>query len=415
MRVLLLNQYYPPDTSATAKVAASIARALAKRHQVRVIAGRPSYDATQSYPWRLLRRETHGFEPSPTGPGSSCPAREGDILIERVGSTAYPRFQMRRRVANYLTYSVLAVLRSVTVRADVVLAMTDPPFAGILGAFVSALSRRPLVYNIHDLYPEMALGGEIVRPRAWVRLWERLHRWALRRAARIIVLGDDMRDRIVAKGINPSRVEVVRDGADLTPAAAAGHRVSQEIRSGFRFVALHAGNLGFYGAWDTLLEAARGLGNDGLGIIFIGEGAQKRRLADAANGTQAVRFLPYRPEGELPYVLAAADVHIITVKRGLEGVVVPSKLYPVLAAGKPVLAVAAQSTDVARIITRAGCGLVVDPDAPASVAAAIRSLAAQPEKLADMGRRAQAVAAQFERASQLEKFVTIVERTANEL
>ncbi len=393
MRILLLNEYYPPDTSATAKMAAVVVAALAKNHTVRVIAGRPSYDATENFPWRLLRTHT-----------------EGNITIERVGSTAFPRFQMKRRVANYLTYAFLATIRACFVRADVVLAMTDPPFAGLLGAFVSTVTRRPFVYNIRDLYPDMAVGGDIVKPSALVRFWERAHRWALRRAKRVIVLGDDMRDRIISKCVDPSRVTVVRDGVSIpTNLPDPNNAVAAEIRAGFKFVALHAGNIGFYGAWETLLSAARILGNDGLGIIFIGEGAQKARLTALANGTSAVRFLPFRPAAEIPQVLSAADIHIITVKRGLEGVIVPSKLYPVLAAGKPVLVVSTPLTDAARIVTQAQCGVVVDPDDAAAVASAIRDFAANPDRLAEMGRRARAIAPEYSSALHLEKFVALIE------
>lgn len=393
MRILLLNEYFPPDTSATAKMAAVVVEALARRHEVRVIAGRPSYDPTETYRWRLLRSE-----------------KRGNVTIERVGSTAYPRFQMARRVANYLSYAMLAAIRACFVHADVVLVMTDPPFAGVLGAFVATLTGRPLVYNIRDLYPDMAVGGDIVKSGVLVRVWERLHRWALRRASCVIVLGDDMRDRIIAKGVDPQRVTVVRDGV-LIPEhlPTPSNPVALEIRGAFRFVALHAGNLGFYGAWDTLLDAARRLGNDGSGIIFVGEGAQKSRLTTSANGTHAVRFLPFRPASDIPYVLSAADVHIITVKRGLEGVIVPSKLYPVLAAGKPVLAVAGPETDVARIVTRAQCGVVVDPENAEAVAAAISELAAQPDRLAEMGRRARVAAAEFEAGMHLQKFVNAME------
>lgn len=374
-------------------MAAAVVGALSKKHVVRVVAGRPSYDPTETYPWRPLRRKT-----------------SGNVTVECIGSTAFPRFQMRRRVTNYLTYSFLAVIRACFVRADLVLAMTDPPFAGILGAFVAAVTRRPFAYNIRDLYPDMAVGGDIVKPSVFVRVWERMHRWALRRARCVIVLGDDMRERIIAKGIDPTRVTVVRDGVRIpSDVPQPGSAVAREIRGNFRFVALHAGNIGFYGAWETLLEAARRLGEDGCGIIFVGEGAQKARLAALASGTHAVRFLPFRPANEVQQVLSAADIHIITVKRGLEGIIVPSKLYPVLAAGKPVLAVARPETDVARIITKARCGVVVDPDDPEAVAQTIRELASQPERVAEMGRRALAVAPEYDAELHLEKFVITVE------
>ena len=133
-----------------------------------------------------------------------------------------------------------------------------------------------------------------------------------------------------------------------------------------------------------------------------------------AAGTPAVRFLPFRPANEVPYVLSAGDVHIITVKRGLEGVIVPSKLYPILAAGKPVLVVAAPGADVARIVTKAGCGFVIDPEDAPGLAAAIRLLSNQPDRVAEMGRRARAIAPEYDQAKQLEIFVDILEGVLHE-
>ena len=393
MNIFLLNEYFPPDTSATAKMAALVVGELTKRHRVTVLCGRPSYDPSERHPFYLLRRE-----------------RQGNLIVERVGSITYPRFRMRQRLLNYLSYLVLAVPRALMIPADVVLSMTDPPIMGIAAAFVAMLKRRPFVYNIRDMYPDMALGGEIMRPSRFVNVWEKLHRWALRRAAKVIVLGEDMRERIVAKGVDPSRVVVVRDGVPIPEVLPpVGHPVAQEVRCGFPFVLLHAGNLGFYGAWATLVKAARELAHHGVGLVFVGEGAKRAEIEAAAQGSPAVRFLPFWPPEHIPHVLAAGDLHIVTIRRGLEGVVVPSKLYGILAAGRPVLAVAPEESDVARIVRRAGCGVVADPDNAAAVVAAVRGLLADRQKLTEMGARARAIAAEYERQKHLSLLVQAVE------
>jgi|SRR5580658_3088048 colanic acid biosynthesis glycosyl transferase WcaI len=398
MHILLFNEYYPPDTSATAKMALQVAEMLGERHQVTVLAGRPSYDPEEFYPYSFLRRDTRN-----------------NVMVERVGSTAYPRREMRKRVSNYLSYLALAVPRALALRADVVLAMTDPPVAGIAGAFVAEITGRPFVYNIRDLYPDMAIGGDIVKRNSWVERWEELHRRALRKATRIIVLGEDMRDRILSKGVSPDRVVVVRDGATFPGSAPQPNdSVVEEIRCGFPFVAVHAGNLGFYGAWTTLLEAAEILRNENSGFVFIGDGANRSALQSRASALPNVRFLPFRPASEIPQVMAAGDVHIVTVRRGLEGVVVPSKLYSILAAGRPVLAVAASGSDVARIVSESGCGLVADPDDPDAVAAAVRELRSEPVRLAEMGRRARVAAEKYARVKELQRFVGIIEESIGE-
>jgi colanic acid biosynthesis glycosyl transferase WcaI len=398
MRILLLNEYYPPDTSATAKMAALVAEALAKRHDVTVLAGRPSYDPDERYPFALLRSDT----------------RNG-VTVERVGSTAYPRHQMRLRVSNYLSYLALAVPRALTIHTDVILAMTDPPIAGIAGAFVARLGGHPFVYNIRDLYPDMAVGGDIVRPSRWVERWEEMHRKALRQATRVIVLGECMRQRILSKGVHPERVVVVRDGtsgpAQLPPASDP---VVQEIRCEFPFVVMHAGNLGFYGAWSTLLKAAAILRNEGVGFVFVGEGANRAALSAAAAAAPNVRFVPFRPAAQIPHVMMAGDLHVITVRRGLEGVVVPSKLYSTLGAGRPVLTVAPAESDAARIVRDFDCGLAADPDDAQAVARAIRELKSNPARLREMSCRAREAAERYARVKELQRFMEIVEEASQE-
>jgi putative colanic acid biosynthesis glycosyltransferase WcaI len=395
VRVLLLNLYYPPDTSATAKMAKIVVNALAAKHTITILCGRPSYDPTERRDWHFFQSETGG-----------------PVKVIRVGSTAYPRIQMKRRVLNYLSYVFLAVPRALFVDCDVVLAMTDPPFEGIVGAFVALLKSKPYVYNIRDLYPDMAVGGSIVQPGLLSRVWEKLHRWALRRATRVVVLGDDMRQRIVSKAVDPARIMIVRDGAEIPVAGSSPDALDPDvvraIRGDFRFVLLHAGNLGFYGAWETLLAGANQLADEGIGLVFVGDGAQRERLQAAAAGIPNVRFLPFFPGNRIPSVLAAADAHIITVKRGLEGVVVPSKLYGIMAAGKPIVAVAPRECDCVSLGEKGGFAISADPDNAAEFAAAVREISRDAANLRAMGEAALAAAPAYERGGELGKLVAII-------
>jgi colanic acid biosynthesis glycosyl transferase WcaI len=401
VRVLLLNLYYPPDTSATAKMARNVVDALSSSHNVTVLCGRPAYDPTERRAWRLYRTEF-----------------DGRVRVIRAGSTDFARFDMKNRLLNYLSYAGLAIPRALFAPCDVVVAMTDPPFQGIVGAIVAMLKRKPYVYNIRDLYPDMAVGGAIVEPGRLGRIWEKLHRWALRRATRVIVLGEDMRARIVAKGVEPARVVIVRDGTEILPSnmplPAPDPEVVRAIRRNFSFVLVHAGNLGFYGAWNTLVTAARNLASEGVGLVFVGDGAQRSQVQALAAGSGNVRFLEFFPASKIPSVLAAADAHVITVKRGLEGVVVPSKMYGILAAGKPIVAVAPKETDAVSLGIQRGFAVAADPDRPAEVVNAVRALASDPNKLQAMGEAARAAAPDYDRVKELQKFVEIIEHlTAN--
>ena len=396
MRILLLNLYYPPDTSATAKMAQSAVDALSISHEVTVLCGRPSYDPTERRAWRPYQTEI-----------------AGRARVIRAGSTDFPRFDMKKRVLNYLSYVALAIPGALFVPCEAVVAMTDPPFQGIVGAIVAMLKRKPYVYNIRDMYPDMAVGGSIVEPGRIARVWEKLHRWALRRATRVIVLGEDMRGRIIAKGVEPSRVLIVRDGTEIlpqnTPLPTPDPEVVSAIRGSFSFVLVHAGNLGFYGAWNTLVAAARLLAGDGVGLVFVGDGAQRSQIEAAAADSGNIRFLEFFPASKIPSVLAAANAHVITVKRGLEGVVVPSKMYGILAAGKPIVAVAPKETDAVSLGIQRGFAVAADPDRPGEVVNAVRALASDPNKLKAMGEAARAAAPDYDRVKELQKFVEIID------
>jgi glycosyltransferase involved in cell wall biosynthesis len=335
------------------------------------------------------------------------------VRIIRAGSTDFPRFDMKKRLLNYLSYVALGIPGALFVPCDAVVAMTDPPFQGILGAIVAMLKRKPYVYNIRDMYPDMALGGSLVEPGRLTRIWEKLHRWGLRRATRVIVLGEDMRARIIAKGVEPSRVLIVRDGTEILPRNTAlpapDPEVVRAIRGGFSFVLVHAGNLGFYGAWNTLVTAARDLASEGVGLVFVGDGAQRSQIEAAAAGSGNIRFLKFFPASKIPSVLAAADAHVITIKRGLEGVVVPSKMYGILAAGKPIVAVAPKETDPASLGIQRGFAVGADPDLPGEVVNAVRALASDPNKLKAMGEAARAAAPDYDRVKELQKFVEIID------
>lgn len=396
LRILLLNQYFPPDTSATARVALDAVSALRHAgHAVTVIAGRPSYDPTERQAWRPLHR-----------------SRARGVTVERVGSFAFSRARMAGRVANYVSYLALALWRGLARRADLVLAMTDPPVVSVVAALVAALRRVPFVYNVRDLHPEMAVAAGLVRRGLAVALWERLHRWSLRRADGVIVLGEDMRRRVVSAGVPPERVRVIRDGAAFPSSIPAReHAVSRQIACGFSFVILHAGNLGFAGAWETILEAARSV-DGGAGFVFVGDGAAAGAVRAQAAALPNVRFLPYRPAEEVPHVLQAGDLHIVTVRRGLDGLVVPSKLYPILAAGRPVLAVAPEESDAAEIVRRTKCGWVAAPDDPAAVVRALYEAMSDRGELERRGRRARHAAREFERSRELRRMVRTLEASA---
>src|SRR2546421_1702198 len=395
MRVTLITQYYPPDASATAALASEVARALADRgHLGTVVAGRPSYEPLARRRWRPIARE-----------------QDGRVVVKRVGSAAFHRRRMGGRIVNYASYLAMAGWPALFARSALVLVMTDPPVASVVAALVAKLRRLPLVVNVRDLHPDMAITVGLLRPGRVSRLWDALQTWALRRAACVIVLGADMRRRVLDKGVEPGRVVIVRDGAPL-PATLPprNHPVSQQVRNGFEFVVLHAGNVGFSCAWEALLGAARLMEGERVGFVFVGDGAAMPAVRAEAKRLRNVRLEPFRPVAEVPHVLQAGDVHVVSVRENVEGLVVPSKLYPVLAAGRPPLVVAAAGSDAAQLVAESGCGWVADPTDPGAIAGAIREAMGDPVELRKRGERARALASRFQRPRLLAEVAGVVER-----
>ena len=395
LNVIVLNRCFPPEIGATGKVAKDLGRILAQRHSTTFLVGRP-VETGQPQPYSLLRR-TH---------------QEG-FTVERLGSTVFSHRRMIGRVLNYLTYFVLALFRCLTFRPrpDVVIAMTDPPLACVIGLLTALFRKCKFVYNIQDLHPDMALAAGLVRPGWVVAVWERLHQWVLRRGDLIVVPGEDMKERLLSKGVRFESIAVVRNGSEpIDPLSQPEHPVVKEIRRNFPFVLIHAGNLGFAGSWETILNAAKLLTGENIGIVFVGDGVLRSQLESLSKNLAHVRFLDYRPQEDLPYVLGAGDLHVVTLKRGLEGLVVPSKMYPILMSGRPILAITPERSDVSRLVRESQCGLVADPDNAVSIAKSVLFARDHPEEVTKMAARAREFGVGFSRNDLAKEFVHAIEK-----
>ena len=372
-----------------------MAQQLAARIQVTVLVGRPSSPRKHRPPYAWLES-----------------SRDGSFLVERVGTTAFEHKPMLGRVANYFTYMLLALFRILTNRQcpSVIIAMTDPPLTCLIAVIASRMKGCRFVYSIQDLHPDMALSVDMVKPGWMVSIWQWIHIWAMSKANAVIVLGDDMRDRIISKGIDPAHVTVVRHGAEpMKLPVPDGHPLVREIRSDFPFVVVYSGNLGFAGAWESIIDAARHMIDEGVRFVFVGEGTQRSRIEALASELPNVSFLPFRSQEEFPYVLVAGDLYIVTLRSGLEGLVVPSKVYPILMAGRPVLAVAPEKSDVAKLIGEYQCGLLTDPDNPESVVKAVLYARDHPQELVAMGQRAATLGNEFTHSNMADEFFQVLE------
>jgi glycosyltransferase involved in cell wall biosynthesis len=211
----------------------------------------------------------------------------------------------------------------------------------------------------------------------------------LRRADRIVAIGDTMRERLVAKGAPSDNVVVIPNWVDTSALTPAPRRNAWSQRNGLddRFVVMHSGNVGNAQDLDSLIRAATML--EDVTIAIVGDGVRRDELEALARELAAdnVRFLPYQPHETLSQSLSSADVHVVGLAAGLAGYVVPSRLYGILAVARPAIVAADADSEPAQLVERVGCGVVVPPGGPDLLADAIRRARAGELDLEAMGRR----------------------------
>jgi colanic acid biosynthesis glycosyl transferase WcaI len=373
VNLLLINQYFWPDVAATAQLLAELAEDLAAGGaQVSRLAGRSPYVPGMS--GTLPRREQwRGVE------------------VRRVWCTSFGRARPLGRMADYLTFlasAKLAVLFGP--RRDVVICLSTPPLVGALG-LVARLRGARFVYKVEDLYPDVAVmlgalhaGSLVSRGAVW------LSRLLLRWANAVVALDGTMAHALGGRGAR--RVDVIpnwADGRAIRPDAKAGAGFRQEHHLEGRFVVLYSGNLGLAHRFTAVTEAARTLATlePRLLFLFVGAGPRLEEVQAEARGLENVRFMPYQPRERLRGLFNAADVHLVTLRDEVAGMVVPSKYPTALAAGKPVLLVGGRGTEMREEIEREGVGWCCNHDA-AGVRAVLLHACRHPEAMEGMQERA---------------------------
>jgi colanic acid biosynthesis glycosyl transferase WcaI len=358
VRILVVNQYFHPDQSSTAQLLTELCEDLAEHHQVTVVCGRPSYSPVEARPGTgLVRRE-----------------RYGNIQILRTWSTSLSRHSIPGRLTNYSTYlasSLVGLLKAE--RPDVVFTMTDPPFVAAAAMAAGKARRVPFVYANQDVFPEVALALGVLDEGATSRALRAMNRTLRSSAAVVVAIGRDMERRLVDLGTPASKIRVICNWADTSAIRPSDGAAAFRRAQGWddRFVVMHSGNVGLSQDLDALLGAAELLRDDPE-IVFaiIGEGGSREGLVQQAARRDLgnVVFLPYQPKAELSASLGAADLHFVGLHRGLAGAIVPSKMYGIMAAGRPFLAAIEAGSEPDLLIDELDCGIRVEPGNPGAIA-----------------------------------------------
>jgi glycosyltransferase involved in cell wall biosynthesis len=283
----------------------------------------------------------------------------------------------------------------------------------VAAAAVSAVRRVPFVYVHQDVFPEVGVVLGRIRSRSLVRFLDTLNRSLRRRAERVIAIGRDMERRLAELDGSRSRVVVVDNWADGSVVRPLEGPSVLRAEQGWddRFVVMHSGNVGLSQSLESLVEAADRLRRD-TDVVFaiVGEGAAKAALQSDVRrlGLRNVEFLPTQPYETLSDSLGAADVHVVGLRRGLAGYIVPSKVYGILAAGRPYIAAVEAGAEPALIAEEHGCGIRVEPDDPDDLAKGI--LRMRESDLEEMARNARkAFEERFDRPGATEGYRRILE------
>jgi len=400
MHVCFFNRSYWPDVSATGQLLTELAEDLVRLHgwDVTVVAGYP------------LRSDASL---------ASSDWRNGVHIVPAAGSTLDPR-RFVGRATNYISYFASAAVKGLAIRRpDVVVALTDPPIIGLAALAAAAKARAPFVFLCEDIFPEVAALLEDFRSDTVDAALTQVNRFLVRKATRIVALGDTMKRRLVdGKGADPAKVTVIHNWADCG-SVVPGPRDNPFARQhGLvdRFVVLHAGNIGLSQNLEIVLHAAEQLRDrPDVVFVFVGDGAKKKELQDIAErrDLRNVVFLPFQPREMMDQSYATADMSLVSLKRGLAGVIVPSKVYNVLASGRPCIAAVEQDCEVADIIHRHDCGFVIGPGDASALRARILELAADRDRGLTMGMRARCAALQFDRPRQVEAYDAVLREVAS--
>jgi colanic acid biosynthesis glycosyl transferase WcaI len=382
VHVLVLCPHFAPDSAPTGVVMTAIVDGLAEQgHRLHVVTALPWYEqhaVDAQWRGRLVRHEQ---------------TRWG--RISRVHPFPTDKRNVRARALGFAGFTGFASIQALLTRPrpDVVLAMSPPLPIGLAGLVVARARRAPFVFNIQDVFPDVAIELGLLTDRRVIKVASWAERFSYEHSDAVTVLSEDLRGNVEAKLARRrkrprTRVEVIPNFVDTTRIAPQPHENAyrREHRLNGKVVVMYAGNVGLSQSLELVIEAARSMQNrDDVVFVINGGGSALAGLRAEAAEMANVVFVPYQPSDRLGDVLAAADIHVVPLKRGLAKASVPSKLYSVLAAGRPVLASVDPGTEVERTIVRAGAGICVPPDDAAHFIEALRSLVDAPRDRAAMG------------------------------
>ena len=399
--IAFFNRSFYPDAAATGQLLTELCEDLVQKHgcRVSVVAGAAADSGsgdgvTMVKKGHLFGRELHR-----------------GIQILRARGTHFEKGRIAGRFSNYMSYFLTALYAGLRLkRPDVVVALTDPPIIGLAAYLVARRFRVPFVMNYRDIFPEVGKLLEGFQSNIVNRILSEVNSFLVHKADRVVALGETMQRRLIEeKGAHPTKTIVIPDWADcseIVPRSKKNHfSAAQGLAD--RFVVMHSGNMGLSQGLEAVVRSAVKLQEvPDIQLVFVGNGVKKSSLQQQVQslGLSNVRFLPYQPKENLKDSFASADVFVVSLKRGLAGYIVPSKLYGILAAGRPYVAAVEETSEVAAITQKYHCGLLAEPEDSEDIAEKILSLYRDPALAHRLGANARQAAFQFDRPLQVRAY-----------
>jgi len=397
--IFFVNRYFYPDHSATSQILCDLAFHLAKAGEsVHVIASRQLYD----------------------DPSAKLPAEEtvAGVTIHRVATASFGRQTLLGRMFDYASFyfSSAFVLLRCAKRGDVVIAKTDPPMLSVITVALAKLRGFKTVNWLQDIYPEIAIEIGVSALKGQVgRLLTALRNRSLRNATMNVVVGEAMAQHVLGSGVESERLRTVHNWTDdeqIVPSDTRGNPLRRTWSLEEKFVVAYSGNLGRAHDIETLFGAAMRLREQSrIAFLVIGGG---RGFCDLQERVQAhalsnFRFEPYQPREQLPISLGVADIHWLSLKPSLDGLVFPSKFYGVAAAGRPIIIVGSAQGELSNLVKRYDCGICIEPGMDEEFANAILALAEDPLRVRRLGENARSMLEEsFTKVQALEKWRAVL-------
>ena len=377
-KVIFVNRFFYPDHSATSQMLSDLAFGLAdKGLDVEVVSSSKAYQRRTAL--------------------KSAGERINGVRVHRVWAPPVRGSRLLTRGGDYLIFYVLSFVKLLRIlqRGDVVVAMTDPPMLDVVVSLAGWLRGAKTAHWMQDVFPEVAAELGFRSASGWLGgVLRRLRNFALRNSECVVAIGDRMRNYLLLNGVGADRISVIPNWVGDAVLRDDGKAV-EELRKRWgldgKFVVGYSGNLGRAHTYESILEAMHKF-SDAKDVVFLWVGGgvlyEELKRKVSALGLDNVMFKPYQDKKLLPASLRVPDCHLISLNKRLEGLIVPSKFYGVLAAGRPSIFIGDPQGELATEIRHANCGAVIDESDAEGLVDAIKVLKNNPEHSKQQGQNA---------------------------